>query len=35
MSQIKCPNCGTVFQVDESQYHESYNKFVMQNLKRN
>lgn len=22
MSQIKCPNCGTVFQVDESQYHE-------------
>ena len=19
---IKCPNCGTVFQVDESQYHE-------------
>lgn len=22
MSQIKCPNCGTVFQVDESKYHE-------------
>ena len=22
MSQIKCPNCGTVFQVDESHYHE-------------
>ena len=22
MSQIKCPNCGTVFQVDEGQYHE-------------
>lgn len=22
MSQIKCPNCGTVFQVDGSQYHE-------------
>lgn len=22
MSQIKCPNCGTIFQVDESQYHE-------------
>ena len=22
MNEIKCPNCGTVFQVDESQYHE-------------
>lgn len=22
MSQIKCPNCGTIFQIDESQYHD-------------
>ena len=22
MNEIKCPNCGTVFQVDESQYHD-------------
>lgn len=22
MSQIKCPNCGTIFQIDENQYHD-------------
>ncbi len=22
MNEIKCPNCGTIFQVDESKYHE-------------
>ncbi len=22
MNEIKCPNCGTIFQIDESHYYE-------------
>lgn len=30
MNEIKCPNCGTVFQVDESKYHE-----ILQQIRSN
>ena len=43
MNEIKCPNCGTIFQIDESHYYEllkqvkntERNRMTVHSLKKN